>query len=78
MEDLKFKLDLLMERVDNGLYSWKCTVCGKETKGWYGKAILRQHIETHIEGLSYPCNQCDIVSRTSNALKVHVFRNHRK
>ena len=32
MEDLKLKLDFLMERVDDGLYSWKCTVCGKGTK----------------------------------------------
>ena len=32
MEDLKLKLDFLMERVNDGLYSWKCTVCGKGTK----------------------------------------------
>ena len=78
MEDMKSKLDSIIERVDGTDNMLKCTVCGKETKGVYAKTILRQHIETHIEGLSYPCNQCDIVSKTNNALKVHVFRNHRK
>ena len=62
MDDLKFKLDFLMERVDDGLYSWKCTVCGKGTKQT-SRLNMRKHIETHIQGLSYPCNQCGIISR---------------
>ena len=77
-EDMKSKLDSMIERVDGRDNMLKYTVCGKETKGVYAKTILRQLIETHIEGLSYPCNRCDIVSKTNNALKVHVFRNHRK
>ena len=74
MEDMKSKVDSMIERVVGTDNMLRCTVCGKGTKGMKARTILRQHIETHIEGLSYPCNQCDIVSRTSNALKVHVFR----
>ena len=77
MEDMKSKLDSMIERVDGRDDILKCTVCGKGTMGKNAKTILRQHIETHIEGLSYPCNQCDTVSKTSNNLKVHVFRTHR-
>ena len=77
MEDLKFKLDLLMERVDDGLYSWKCTVCGKGTKE-SARQHMRTHIETHIEGLSYPCSQCGIISRSSNAFSKQVSRHYRK
>ena len=77
MEYMKSKLDSMIEKVDGRDDLSKCTVCGKRTMGKNAKTILRQHIETHIEGLSYPCNQCDTVSKTSNNLKVHVFRNHR-
>ena len=78
MEDIKPKLDSMMERVEGVDNIWKCTVCGKETKGVRAKILLRPHIETHMEGLSYPCNQCGIVSRSRNALHVHISRNHRK
>ena len=78
IEDLKVMLDSRMEISDNGEHLLKCTVCGKTTKGAKAKVHMRTHIETHIEGLSYPCNQCGIVSRSSNALQVHVSRNHRK
>ena len=77
MEDLKLKLDSMMEKVYDGVYTWKCTVCGKRTKE-VARRNMRTHIETHIEGLSYPCNQCDVVSRSSNSFNVHVSRHHRK
>ena len=77
MEDLKLKLDSMMEKVDDGVYTWKCNVCGKGTKE-VARRNMRTHIETHIEGLSYPCSHCDVVSRSSNSLNVHVSRHHRK
>ena len=78
VEDLRVMLDSMMEIIDGGEHLLKCTVCGKTTKGSKAKVHMRTHLETHIEGLSYPCNQCGIVSRSSNALQVHVSRNHRK
>ena len=77
-EDLKIKLDSMMERIYEGEYSWKCTVCGKKTKGFFFKKNMRTHIETHIEGMSYPCNQCGKVSRTSGSLQKHISRHHRE
>ena len=69
-------IDSMIERIDGADNILKCTVCGKELKGMKAKTILMQHKETHITRLSYPCDQCDTVCRTSNALNVHVFRKH--
>ena len=74
-EDLKATLDSMMERVDYGDYKWKCNVCGKKSAR---KDHTRSHVQTHIEGLSYPCNHCDKVSRSTSALAVHNSSYHRK
>ena len=65
-EDLKVQLDSMMEKAEDGEIKWICTVCGKAAKGkdWgTAKCNMRIHIETHMEGLSYSCNQCGKVSR---------------
>ena len=64
MDNLKVKLDSIMGRVDEGEYKWKCTVCGMVRKN---SKDMRRHIESHIEGLSFPCNQCDKISSSSHA-----------
>ena len=75
--ELKAKIQSMMEKVD-GENSWMCTVCGKETRGKpVAKDNMMRHIETHIEGLSYPCNLCGKVSRSSNGLQKHISRQHR-
>ena len=77
VEDLKEKLDSLMERVNDGVNSWKCTLCGKINKE-PTKQNMRTHIETrHIEGLSFPCSQCDFVCKSNNAFYKHISRHHR-
>ena len=77
-DELNAKIQSMMEKVDDIENAWRCTVCGKETRG---KAVARnnmhRHIETHLEGLSYPCNLCGKVSRSSNGLQKHVSREHR-
>ena len=61
MENHRAKLEMMMEKIHDGEYKWKCTVCGKTTKG---KARdMRRHIETHIGGLSFSCSQCQKVCR---------------
>ena len=65
-EDLKAQLDSMMVKAEDGETKWICTICGKAAKGrdWgIAKFNMRKHIETHMEGLSYPCNQCGKVSR---------------
>ena len=59
-EDFKVKLDSMMEKAKNGEMKFTCKVCGRAFKS---QSHMREHVETHIEGLSYPCNQCGKVSR---------------
>ena len=66
-EDLKAQVESMMVKAEDGEIKFICTVCGKITTHWRSWGIakdnMRVHIETHVEGLSYPCNQCDKVSR---------------
>ena len=80
-DDLKTQLDSMMVMAEDGEIKYECTVCGKTaktTKWATAKLNMRGHIETHIEGLSYPCNQCGMVSRTSNGLRLHVRKHNDK
>ena len=64
---------------------FRCTFCGKEAVGKYdtgsGRAIarsnLKKHIETHFEGLSFPCQLCGKIFRSRNALQIHNTRYHK-
>ena len=73
-EDVKAKIISMMEKILEGEFNWRCTVCGKMTKG--SKTHMSRHIESHIDGVSYPCNQCGNISRSSASLQVHISRNH--
>ena len=75
LENIKAQINSMMEKVLDGNKRWRCTVCGKESKD---RQDMSRHIETHMEGISYPCNQCGKVSRSSNALKTHLSTFHRK
>ena len=80
-EELKTRLDSMMEKSQNEEFKWICTVCGKAVKGTKrrnARKDMRQHIETHIEGLSYPCSICGKESRTSNSYRAHMSINHKK
>ena len=50
-----------------------CKVCGKE-----GQATdIKRHIEaSHLEGVSVPCNPCDKILRTREALRKHKKSDH--
>ena len=74
-EDLKTKIDSLAQRIHDGEFKWKCTVCGKTTKK---KVDIGPHIETHLEGVSHTCNQCGKISRSSKALSMHFHLYHKK
>ena len=74
-EDQKAKIDSLMENVVGGEKAWKCKVCGREAKR---RNDMARHVETHIEGVFYPCNLCKAVNMSSNFLHAHVSRAHHK
>ena len=65
-EDLKAQLESMMIKAEDGEIKYICRICGKTAKGkdWgTAKKDMRRHIETHMEGLSYSCNQCGKVFR---------------
>ena len=50
--------------------SYGCELCGKKATK---KQHLQNHIETHLEGISYSCNQCGKQFRSRNS--VYVLKN---
>jgi len=71
IEEVDKKIEELSDRIDG---VWNCKVCGKTSnrKGNFG-----WHIETHLEGLSFPCNLCDKILCSRNSLDIHVRRFHK-
>ena len=51
-----------------------CKICGKTSNR---KSVVQSHIETHIEGLSFPCHQCGKTFRSRHSLTQHTFRFHK-
>jgi len=71
-DELHDTIESMLEKVD-GL--WTCKMCG-QTSGH--KATLKRHVECrHTVGSSHPCRFCDKIFRSTNALDVHNYRNHR-
>ena len=53
---------------------YRCTVCNFSKKK---KTDVTRHIETHIEGLSYSCSDCDKTFRSRNSLNNHKSIYHK-
>ena len=53
---------------------FKCDICEKTGKH---KLSMSRHVETHIEGLSFPCNLCGKVNKSRHLLQQHLSREHR-
>ena len=51
------------EKVSSGVF--KCKLCGKIAKQCVD---IKRHVETHLEGLSYPCQQCGKTFRSAHVL----------
>ena len=50
---------------------WTCSVCGL---GNNNSGYIREHIETHLAGLSFPCEKCGKTFRSSQSFRVHTSR----
>ena len=73
-ETVKSFMEKTQQRTQNGrgyLYTGK--VCGKE-----GQSIhVQNHIEAnHLEGVSIPCNMCDMTARSRRELTEHKHTYH--
>ena len=55
--------------------TYTCKICGKNS----GKKItnLKNHIETHLEGLTFNCPMCEKTFRSRNLLAIHKSRFHK-
>ena len=78
--DMKRDTEEYIERL-NGDENVKCKICGKLSFGKAAHSIkvrdMKLHIETHMEGLSYPCPSCDKICRSTISLKNHKYAKHR-
>ena len=58
-------IEPMIERRENGFGCNQCEYTSKK------RDHMREHVEKHIEGLEYPCNYCNKVLRSANALRSH-------
>ena len=52
--EIDLKINEILSK-ENGILT--CIICGK-SKTSKDMSNMRRHVETHIEGLSYPCQMC--------------------
>ena len=72
IDDLDQKIRELMDRDSNGMH--RCTVCNKVSKH---SGHIREHMELHFEGLSFPCSHCEKEFRSRHSLRSHLNRDHK-
>ena len=54
--------------------NYKCTLCGKIAKKI---SHIKNHIETHLDGLEFPCQPCDKTFRSRVSLGMHKSKFHK-
>ena len=71
-EEIDRKVDEHIETCSDG--TLKCKFCGK-----VGKDLrdFRNHVETHLDGISYQCQFCDKTFRTRKSSMLHKSRKHK-
>ena len=67
LEHLDEKINEYIEKDSDGRY--KCGFCGKSP--FRLRIHLKNHIETHIEGLQFQCSHCPSILRSRNSLEKH-------
>ena len=73
VEELDQAVNEMIERVEGEGQQRRCKHCGKISRD-IGAA--REHAETHIEGLSFPCQNCEKTFRSRHSLRVHSYKIH--
>ena len=72
MAEVDEKIQQLMEKRDGKHYCKACNYSGRD------KSHTREHVEIHIDGLSYPCQFCDKTCRSRNSLRNHLYSFHKE
>ena len=71
----KHEIDMKVKELiskENGMFT--CNSCGK-VGGDIGN--MQRHVETHIDGLAYPCQLCGKTFRSGNSLSKHKSMYHK-
>ena len=68
IEDIEEKINEYLVKCDDGTLG--CKVCGKN--GVKHSRNMKNHIESHLEGLSFPCRNCGKTFRLRNSLYKHM------
>ena len=71
MTELDEKIQQLMEKRDGRHYCKACDYSSAKSTN------TRDHVERHIEGLSYPCQFCDKTFRSRNSSRTHLYNFHK-
>ena len=70
-----------LEQLEGG--NFRCKICGKDSSGMtktqknHLKGNMKNHVETHIEGLSYSCQLCGKTFRSKNSFSSHKSIYHK-
>ena len=72
LNEIEEKVNQYVEKLDSKRF--KCTICGKEASH---RGNLKNHVETHLEGLSFPCGTCGKTFRSRIVLINHKFKMHK-
>merc|ERR1719347_1600704 len=62
-DDVRETIASMLVKLPDGM--WSCVQCGKTSKL---RKDVGRHVETHIQGVSYPCNLCGKTYRSVNSL----------
>ena len=71
MKDINDKIESLIKKREG---RYHCTVCNYNSRQ---TTHLREHVEIHVEGLSYPCQFCRKVLRTQSSHRMHINKYHK-
>ena len=77
--EIDTKIFEYLETLEDG--SLKCTFCGKIESNsnvrQRGRTNIKNHVETHLDGISFSCQLCGKEFRSRNSLSVHKSQNHK-
>ena len=80
-KEIDREVDKHIETSNDG--NMKCTFCGKvdnvngKSKPSTRRTNMRCHVESHLEGISYQCQFCEMTFTSRKACSMHKSRKHK-